>query len=222
MKRIILASTRALAGLASSAALGVMISATSLIAEPADFGQGTKIGRVDTLPELPVKLRPMYRKFRSEVRYFSAFAVHFEKQIGFYIQNFHEAGRARAAALEGCRLYAQADGCVIYAVAMPESLPVDQSRASGLSEHAADDFNTVYRENRKPGTYAAFAISGASHHGYGHDYATAADAKDTALAYCQIGVASDMAELGPEARKFARARGWQNCKVVDVSFTPAE
>lgn len=203
-----------------AAALFVAFGSAPLAAGPTDFGQGTHIGRVAGLPALPANLRSLYRDFRNKTRYFAAFAVNFETQNGFYIQNFHEAGRARAAALEGCRQVSQADGCVIYAVAMPESLPVEQSSAAGFSEAAADDFQTVYQEYRKPGTYAAFALSGASHHGYGNAYESEADAKDTAIAYCMRGVARDMAELGPEARSFARLRNWNSCRVVDVSFTP--
>lgn len=190
--------------------------------QPTDFGQGTQIGRVDALPPLPRDLRKLYGQFRREARYFAAFAVNFDKGRGFYIQNFHDAGSVRTAALEGCRVLSKDDNCVIYAVAMPETVPVATSRATGFSELAADDFNTVYREYRTPGTYAAFAISGASHHGYGNAYAKEADARDTAISYCKVGVAKDMAHLGPEARALARSRGWQNCKVVDVSFTPAQ
>lgn len=222
MKRFFLAAALTVLGSVPVSTIGLLIAAPPLAAQPTDFGQGTQIGRVESLPKLPSSLQPLYNTFRNEVRYFAAFAVHFEKEKGFFIQNFHDAGRARAAALEGCRLVAQASGCVIYAVAMPESLPVDQSKASGLSELAASQFNMEYSEHRDAGTYAAFAISGASHEGYGYNYTTAADAKDTAIAYCQIGVARDMAELGPDARKFARARGWQHCKVVDVRFTSAD
>ncbi|WP_298857556.1 hypothetical protein [uncultured Sulfitobacter sp.] len=220
MKTILLASALTVSSVAAAATIGLLASAQPLAAEPVNFGQGTQIGRVGTLPALPPELRGLYSQFRREARYFAAFAVHFEKAEGFYIQNFHDAASVRAAALEGCKQYAQAEGCVIYAVAMPESLPVDHSRATGLSEWAADDFTTVYKEKQKPGTYGAFAVSGASHHGYAHGYKTAAEAANTAIAYCKIGVVKDMAELGPEARKYARARGWQNCKVIESRFTP--
>lgn len=204
------------------AALGVLLAGTSLGADPTDFGQGTHVGRVTGLPALPGDLHRLYTRFKREANYFAAMAVHFEKGYGYYIQNFHDAGRARAAALEGCRQGAGAEGCVIYAVAMPETLPVDQSTARGLSEVAAQSYNSDYRKYRKPGTYAAFAISGASHHGYGSAYATEADARDSAIAYCNVYVAKDMARLGPRARDFTRARGWQTCKVVDVAYTPAK
>ena len=220
MKTILLASALTVSSLAATATVGLLATAQPLAAEPANFGQGKQIGRVGTLPALPPKLRGSYGKFRREARYFAAFAVHFEKAEGFYIQNFHDVASVRATALEGCKQFAEADGCVIYAVAMPASLPVDQSRATALSEWSADDFDTVYKEKQKAGTYGAFAISGASHHGYSYGYKTSAEAKDTALSYCKIGVVKDMAELGPEARKYARASGWQKRKVVDANFTP--
>jgi len=207
--------TFATIGLAAFAALSAPVAAA-----PTDFGPGTKIGRVADLPPLPRNMRGLYAQFRREASYFAAFAVNYQASEGFYIQNFHDAARARAAALEGCAQIYGREGCVIYAVAIPLNLLVSQPNASGLSEKAADDFNSRYQSNRKPGTYAAFAISGASHHGFGNAYAIEADARDTAIAYCKIGVAMDMAELGPEARKFARARDWNDCTVVDVEFTP--
>lgn len=206
-----------------AALLIALISATPLAAGPTDFGPGTQIGRVDGLPPLPASTRRAYRTFIRGGSYFGAFAVNYETEKVFWIRNFHDAGHVRAAALEGCRQLSEgADGCVIYAVAMPESLPVGQSTASGLSRAASDAMKTVYLENRKPGTFAAFAISGASHYGYANAYEKAADARDTALAYCTKGVARDMADFGIEARKFVRPRGWDKCEVVDVSFTPAD
>ena len=204
------------------AVLSLCLAGTIHAESATDFGPKTKIGRVGGLAKLPSHLQNLYRQFRREANYFAAMAVNFETGDGFYIRNFHDAARARAAAIEGCRQFTGSDGCVLYAVAIPNSLPFDQLDASGLSMLAAKEFNTAYVKRRKPGTFAAFAISGASHHGYGDAYDTAEDAKDSAIAYCNIYVAKDMAEMGPQARKYARARNWQECKVVDVAFTPAE
>lgn len=206
-----------------SAALAfTLMAATPAIAQPLQFGAGTKYGRVSGLPELNADQRKGYAQFRNKVKYFGAFAVNFETGFWFYIQNFHDLSRVKTAAVEGCRQISQAEGCALYAVAVPKSASISDSNASGISLEAYQDFNGGYLKHRKPGTYAAFAISGASHHGYGYAYESRADAEDSAIAYCNVGVAKDMAEYGPDARKFARARGWQKCKVVDVSFTPAE
>lgn len=209
--------------LRNAAFFAICIWVQPALAAPTDFGQGTQIGRVSGMSDLPREMRRVYRSFKKEVRYFGAMAVNYDTAVAIYMQNYHQADRAQAAALEGCRIISlKKEGCTIYAVAMPNSLPIDQFDAQGLSEAAAEDLKAVYRERRIPGTYAAFAISGAGHHGYGTAYLTAEDARDSALAYCERGVAADMAAMGPDARRFARARGWQKCRVIDVAFTPKE
>lgn len=189
-------------------------------AEVTDFGQGTQIGTVAGTPELGRDAKRVIRQFNRKARYFGAVAAHPDTQEVFWVYNFHSVSEARAAALKGCAEFAQAEGCQIYGVAMPESLPLDQSSAIGMGEEAADAFNTVYQEYREPGKYAAFAISGANHYGFGNAYDTAADAKDSALSYCQRGVARDMPEIGPRGREFARARGYDTCRVIDVQRSP--
>ncbi|QUJ75129.1 hypothetical protein KDD17_08800 [Sulfitobacter albidus] len=204
-----------------SSLLACLIAPLPVLAQPTDFGQGTQVGRVEGIGPLTPEMARVYRSFRREARYFAAMAVNMDSGVAFWIQNFHDAGRARAGALEGCDVISlRKPGCAIYAVAMPESLPIAQSRATGLSEEAADALATVYTERRIPGTYAAFAISGISHFGYADAELTEADARDTAIAYCNRGLAADMAELGPDGRRFARARGWDKCRVIDVQFTP--
>jgi hypothetical protein len=200
----------------------IFLAAPPGITEPTQFGAGTKYGRVSGLPDLSPNLRKAYAQFRNDVKYFAAFAVNFETEDWFYIQNFHNLARVKEAAVEGCRQLSQTEGCTLYGVALPKSLSVSATTASGLSLDASEMFKARYAKHRKPGTYAAFAISGASHQGFGFDYEKREDAADTAIAYCNIGVAKDMAELGPDARKFARARGWDTCKVVDMVFTPKE
>ncbi len=200
----------------------MICAANAIAAGPTDFGPGTQVGRVSGLPELPHSLRKSYAEFRRGMSYFGAYAVHFEEEVFFWVRDFHSAGRARAAALEGCKQLSEQQGCVIYAVSIPETLPIDQSQADGLGRLASDAFKTVYQENRQPGSYAAFAISGASHYGYANADASAADARDTALAYCQRGVAGDLASIGPRGREFVRNRKWEACRVVDVTFTPKD
>ena len=196
-----------------------LLCAAPVAADPTDFGPGTKIGRVSGLPDLPREMARIYRDFRRDVRYFGAMAVNFDTRMAVYLHNYHDATRVQIAALEGCRILSlNKKGCVIYAVAMPQSLPIDRFDASGLSAQAAESFKTAYVETRLPGTYAAFAISGIGHYGYGSAYQTQSDARDTALAYCERGVAA----FGPDARRFARARGWQKCRVIDVAFTPQD
>lgn len=183
-----------------------------------DFGQGTQVGRVTSAQDLTGAARKLYRQFTREARYFGAFAAHPVTGQAFYVVNFHDTQKARRAALEGCAQLAEAAGCQLVGIAMPESLPIDRTNASGMSEEASDAFATVYQENRRPGAYAAFAISGSSHFGYANAWDTADVAKDTALAYCERGVARDMVEIGPKGRDYARARGLNECKVVHVEL----
>lgn len=185
-----------------------------------DFGKGTKFGKAAQAPELGRDARKQVTIFRRKARYFGALAANPDTQHVYYVFNFFDIAKAREAALEGCRQISEAKGCRIYAVAMPQSLPVNQARASGLSEEASITVHGRYQEHRKPGKFSAFAISGSSHFGFANAYDTAADAKDTALAYCNRGVAADMADIGPRGREFARARGYNRCRVIHIEQAP--
>ncbi|MEO0389786.1 MAG: hypothetical protein AAF218_02475 [Pseudomonadota bacterium] len=189
-------------------------------ADMTDFGPGTQLGRVTTAAPLEGPARRTYAHFRSQMGYFGAFAASPSTGATFWIRNFYDAGTARAAAVQGCAVLSGTDDCEIYAIMMPETLPLDQSQATGLSAAARDGMATVYQENREPGKFAAFAISGANHYGYAKAWDSAEAARDTALAYCQRGVARDMAEIRPEGRAWVRARGMDTCRVIDVEQTP--
>lgn len=200
--------------------VGLMVK--SAFATPTDFGQGTQIGAVTGLPKLDRSARKSVREFRRNARYFGALAANSTTGDVFFVYNFHDNTEARRAAVEGCNQISRSTDCQIYEVAMPESLPLGQAKAAGFAEVAADAFQNSYRKHRKPGKFAAFAVSGSSHYGFGNAYETAADAMDTAISYCQRGVAKDMPEIGPRGRDFARARGYDVCKVVHVEQTPSD
>jgi len=189
-------------------------------AQMQDFGPGGKIGRVSGAAELGGEARRGYQNFRREVGYFGAFATSPSQGAFFWVRNFFDAGTARAAALKGCEVLSEQDDCELYAVMMPESLPIGQQAASGLSQSARDAMATEYREGQDSGEFYAFAISGANQWGYARGWATEAAARDTALSFCQRSVARDMPELRPEGRAWVKARGMDRCRVIDVFQVP--
>lgn len=199
----------------------LFFSAQQTAANPTDFGPGTQIGRFQSAGELGNVGRRGYRDFKKQLGYFGAFAMNAKTDDYFWVRNYHSAAIAKAAAIEGCRQISAQSGCELYAVMMPESLSISTPKAEGFSREAADAFNTEYRENREPGKFYAFALSGANQWGYAYGYDTAADARDTAVSFCASAVAQSMAEIGPEGRKWAKARKLDRCKVVNVEQQPS-
>lgn len=194
---------------------------SSLLAEDdvTTFGAESQVGRSAGL-DLPSEAKRSYRDFRKYASYFGAFAVSPESGESFYVMNFHDASAARASAMEGCRQISRKQDCVLFAVAMPKSLAASTRHAKGLGLESWETFTGAYVTGRKPGKYYAFAISGAYNYGYATAWDTAEFARDTALAYCQKGVARDMVGIGPLGRAWVRNRGIDRCRIVDEGRMP--
>ena len=85
-----------------------------------------------------------------------------------------------------------------------------------MSQRAAKYFERRYPREQKPGKYGAFALNKAYGYGVSFGGQSAEEAREAALAYCDIASAHALAPLGIEGRNWAKSRGLDKCTVVDV------
>ena len=170
-----------------------------------------------------VKLSPLQRKglsyFRSQKSYFGAFYVSLDGKWFQSFINWHYLEKVKVAVKKACDTRPNGSPCVLAAVSVPEGVPVDAKSATGLGSSARASMQD-YRDRQVEGQYGAFAISNSSHEGYSFNWPNSAEARETALEYCRASVAHDMAGIGTEGRKFARAKGYNTCKIID-RYDPA-
>lgn len=103
---------------------------------------------------------------------------------------------------------------------VPKGVDPNGRDVRGLGLWALRDFGT-YTTKQVADGYGAFAVSVSAHQGYAHGWQNEAEARATAIAFCQAAVARDLTTLGIEGRTFARAKGYDECRVIDVT-RPAE
>lgn len=178
------------------------------------FGNEAKTGHVEGVSLLPLQ-KSGYLKFRRSGGYFGAIYVNTETDAGFYVSGFHDLAKAHSAAKKGCSEFSRGEGtCVLYAVTLPKEMPFDTVTAAGMGQESYQAYMNKYLANKETG-HRAFAISGASQYGLSYGWDDAAEARETALAYCEAAVAKELAGLNIEGRRWAKAHGLTKCRIVD-------
>lgn len=203
MKTAILAAALALAGM------------TPAHAEPTLFGNAVRIA---TVPDIKLSRiqRDSFKSYRSQRAYFGAFYVVEGTDHGFWTRNFHDYDVAKAAAKKGCEIISEGGDCKLYALLYPAGIDPNAQGVKGMASAAEKALNTRYPRMQKKGKYGAFALNKAYGFGISAGWNSAAEARAAALEFCTADSAFALAPLGIEARKWARARGLEECTIVDT------
>jgi hypothetical protein len=176
------------------------------------------IGKDPAATLLPIQKR-IFTDFRSERSHFGAYARNIAEDTSYWVRNFSDLGKARAAALKGCDVLSTSGvkgKCTIYAVMVPKGMDVSTTNARQLGREAAQVFTGSYRSKQVEGRYGAFASSPSSAYGTSWNWPNAAEARATALAYCEANALIDLASLNIEGRTWAKRNGLATCDIVDV------
>lgn len=187
-------------------------------AEVQVYDKKTNVARV-----LEYKLGPeqkrAWRDFSRSCCYFGAYAINTERDLGFFVQGFNSRKMAISAAETGCAEFSRSEGanpkaCRLYAFTVPTEVDVKDAAAAGLGVPAREGFIKLYQKNQSKTGYGAFAIASGRGWGASWDWPTRAEAKATAIAYCEADVAQTMAEIGPKAKDWVGKTGAGKCRVV--------
>ena len=192
------------------------LTATTSTADPVLFGDGNRVGVVQGVA-LTSDQRSSFRDFKRGSGYFGAFYIDRSSDVSFWWQEAHNLETAKAGALKGCQVVANSKNCVLYAVLLPKGMDLNTRQAGGLSQEAYTEYTGSYKSNQIEGRYGAIAISGASEVGVSWNWANEAEARATAIAYCEKEVAAELAELNIEGRAWVKQRNLHNCSVVEVT-----
>lgn len=206
--------------LSLTAALSICLALPLVAEQPRVYGPEHTYASVADVT-LTREQRRHYNEFKNRKAYFGAFYAAAEGDGSFYTYSYHNLNTAKAVAKRGCEAYAQGP-CTFYGVAVPEGVDPNETFASGLGAITAHDLQGVYRDMQTTTGYGAFAISGAGDHGYSHDWPNMAEARATALAYCEAEVAEEMTNIRIEDRRWARANGLTTCRVIDTYTPPSQ
>lgn len=182
------------------------------------FGPAVTVGVVQGLTLSPAQKEGL-RHFKRQKSYFGAMYVSQDGKSYQHYFNWHSLKRVKQATRQSCEQLSQ-DTCVLAAVSVPKGLDPNMPDLTGFGSSAAREM-IDYRTQQVAGTYGAFAVSGSAHEGYSYGWDSEAEARATAIAYCQIGVVKDLAPLGIEGRKFAVKQGYNICRVTHIT-TPAK
>ncbi len=203
-----------------AAALTLCVGAGAAADQPKVFGPKHTYATVEDVT-LTRAQRSHYNQFRNRKAYFGAFYAAAEGDFSFYTYSYHNLNTAKAVAKRGCEAYVQGP-CNFYGVAVPEGVDPNSTTVGGLGAITAHDFQGVYRDKQTSTGYGAFAISGAGDHGYSHGWPNMAEARATAIAYCELEVAEEMTNVRIKDRAWARANGLTTCRVIDTYTPPGE
>ena len=203
------------------AAAALTLAAAQLAAAPKDFGPEISVIRSDAITLKPKQARH-FAGFLKRKNYFAAFYVNDAVDEAFSVWGFADLNLARQAALKGCQEVSKGQGtCRAYSEMLPKGMAPSTKSAFGLGKGNREVFLGAYQEAQKAEGYGAFAISPAYQFGYSFGWVNEAEARATAVSYCEAGVAEALAGLNIEGRAWARSKGLTRCKVVDVT-RPAE
>jgi hypothetical protein len=198
------------------AAIAVAITVSSADTAPlATFGKKVSIGTVPDLALSPIQKEGL-RGFRNMKAYFGALYVSRDGTSYQHFVNWHDLDKVKVAARKGCEIASLGNPCVLAAVSVPKGMDPNGENARGLGSWAQRDL-AVYRKRQVDGRYGAFAVSGSAHQGFSNDWVNEAEARDTALAFCEAAVANDLTTLGIEGRAFARAQGYDTCEIIEAT-----
>ncbi len=165
------------------------------------------------------------RGFRNTKRYFGAFAINPQSDISFWTRDFSSLNAAKKSALKGCEIYSKNDEndnpadtkkCLLHTISVPKGISVNDDNAMGLSSSALKSFNGRYQSKQKANKFGAFAHNQGPNFGMSWNYKSEAEARETALSYCEAGVARDRTQFDSEARAFAKSTGFDKCEIVHV------
>lgn len=194
------------------------LSAGGAQSEVQTFGNKVRLVKTSTV-KLTKKQKIGLSDFRRNKAYFGAFYINTAEDTGYWVRNFHVLENAKKAAKTGCRYYSKIskDTCVLYALILPRDMDPATKNAAGLSQGSLKFFEGKYRKKqaRAKQPYGAFAINGANNSGAAWGKETAAEARSTALAWCEAGAARLKAQLNIFGRKWAEKSGMDRCRIVD-------
>lgn len=193
----------------------VISSVTPVQAETRQFGNAVSMATVPDI-KLSRKQRDSFKAYRSKKSYFGAFYVVQGTDHGFWTRNFHNFDLAKAAAKKGCEIVSKGGKCELYALLYPKGIDPNAQGLHGLSQTAAKALNGRYPREQKAGKYGAFALNKAYGFGVSFGWNSEAEAKEAALEFCKVASSQALAPLGIEARKWARGRGLEKCRIIDV------
>lgn len=190
------------------------LTASASAADPVLFGDGHRVGVVQGV-EVSSDQRSSFRDFKRETGYFGAFYIDRSSDYSFWVQNFHNLGTAKDVGLKGCQIVSGGGNCALYAVVVPKGMDLATPTAQGLSQEAYSEYTGAYRTRQTEGRYGAIAVSGAAEVGVSWNWQNEAEARATAIAYCEKEVAAELAELNIEGRAWVKRRGLDTCRVVE-------
>lgn len=196
-----------------SVIIGALTLAAPAHAQPQTFGKATILAKVED-QKLSKEQKQGFNNFRKNKTYFGAYYVSLDGTEGFFVKNFNSLEIAKRAAKKGCEIVSMGSNCRLYAVMVPKGIDPNGD-AEGLGAEASRAFALDYPAQQIAGTHGAFAISRAAVFGYSFGWDSRAEARATAVSYCQAGVAKLLAKLTIEGRKWAQSQGYTTCVVVD-------
>jgi hypothetical protein len=179
------------------------------------FGNAVALAKVPGI-ELSRKQQRHFNEFKAKKSYFGAFYAAPGTDYSFWTRNFHSLNSAKMGAKKGCELGAKVAKCSLVAVLFPKGMDPNGNGLAGLGQRAGKEFASTYVKKQKKGKFGAFAINGASDHGFSYGWVSAAEANAAAIEFCNVGSAQALARLGIEGRKWARSNGLDKCRVIDT------
>lgn len=200
--------------IASAATALALLTTAPAQAEPTLFIGKARLGTVQGMELTPAQ-RSVFRNFRAAKSYFGAFYIRPGTDFSGNTLNFHSLDAARSAARQICETTAGAP-CTLYAVTYPAGTDPNTPGLSGLSQPAQEDFRGPYQTQQIDGKFGAFAINGANGYGYAFGWENAAEARASAIEFCNADSSQTLAHVTIEGRKWARERDLHICRVVDV------
>lgn len=200
-----------------SVTVASFFAAAPLLAAPTDFGSGVTVVRSGVISLQPDQAWH-FAEFLKSRSYFGAFYVNDTVDQAFYVQGFSNLGLARQSALKGCQILSKGQGkCRAYGEMLPKGMSFARAEAAGLGAGVREAFIGDYQSRQKSDGFGAFAMSSASQYGVSFGWENEAEARATAISYCEAEVAKVLASLNIEGRAWVTSKGLTECRVVDVA-----
>lgn len=196
----------------------LVVPSSSAEADPVVYGVKTKVARLFE-HELGRDQTRSWQQFKRACCYFGAYAINTETDHGGFAQGFNSLKTAIDAAEVSCREVSKAEkvnpkACRLYAYSVPAEISATDRLASGLGIPARDGFLKMYQKKQTKTGYGAFAIGPARGWGASWNWPSKADAEATAIAQCQADIAIMVADIGPPAPQWVKAKGFDKCRIV--------
>jgi hypothetical protein len=200
------------------------VPTASAEADPVVYGAKTKVARL-LEHKLGRDQTRSWQQFKRACCYFGAYTINTEADHGGFAQGFNSLKTAIDAAEVICREVSKAEGgnpkaCKLYAYSFPAEISATDRLASGLGIPARNGFLKTYQKEQTKTGYGAFAIGPARGWGASWNWPSKADAKAAAIAQCQADIAITVADIGPPAPEWVKAKGLDQCRIVHET-TPA-